>query len=51
MSKSTVHPVPRIPALRPGGWIALAMLRIIFLLGAQAAAAGILESRQAALPW
>lgn len=44
-------PAPRIRSPRPAGWIALALLRILFLLGAQAVAAGILKSWQAALPW
>ncbi|MFN2297238.1 MAG: hypothetical protein ACK2UB_00210, partial [Anaerolineales bacterium] len=46
-----LHPAPRIRPLRPAGWIGLALFRILFLLGAQAAAAGILKSWQAALPW
>jgi hypothetical protein len=46
-----LHPAPRKRSLRPAGWIALALLRILFLLGAQAVAAGILKSWQAALPW
>jgi hypothetical protein len=40
-----------IPALHPAGWTALALLRIVLLAAAQAAAAGILRSRSAALPW
>ena len=41
----------RTPGIRPIGWTALALARILFLLGAQASAAGLLRSWRAALPW
>jgi hypothetical protein len=42
---------PQNTDIRPIGWTALALLRIVFLLGAQTATAGILHSWRAALPW